>query len=87
MFIYYTFLHLYKLLSLLLLLLIMLTVAVAGLERVAEELMGRRKWKLYQDVLTRSTQNSTVNAAAADALDSGINLAVNNISTGALYIL
>lgn len=24
---------------------------VLGLERVAEELMGRRKWKLYQDVL------------------------------------
>lgn len=27
---------------------------VAGLERVAEELMGRRKWALYQDVLSTS---------------------------------
>lgn len=24
---------------------------ITGLERVAEELMGRRKWKLYQDAL------------------------------------
>ena len=27
----------------------------AGLERVAEELMGRRKWALYQDALNTST--------------------------------
>ncbi|KAJ6638616.1 hypothetical protein Bhyg_11353 [Pseudolycoriella hygida] len=27
-------------------------------ERVAEELMGRRKWKLYQEVLARSQSNS-----------------------------
>lgn len=26
----------------------------AGLERVAEELMGRRKWKQYQDSLAQS---------------------------------
>lgn len=26
----------------------------AGLERVAEELMGRKKWKNYQDSLTQS---------------------------------
>ncbi|XP_037920383.1 mushroom body large-type Kenyon cell-specific protein 1 isoform X2 [Hermetia illucens] len=32
-----------------------------GLERVAEELMGRRKWKLYQEALARSQIN--VNAA------------------------
>lgn len=35
-----------------------------GLERVAEELMGRRKWKLYQEVLARSQLN--VNAANLD---------------------
>ncbi|XP_052562781.1 mushroom body large-type Kenyon cell-specific protein 1 isoform X3 [Culex pipiens pallens] len=29
----------------------------SGLERVAEELMGRRKWKHYQDVLTRQQLN------------------------------
>lgn len=29
----------------------------SGLERVAEELMGRRKWKHYQDVLTRQPLN------------------------------
>lgn len=33
-----------------------------GLERVAEELMGRRKWKLYQEVLARSTHQNTVNS-------------------------
>ncbi|XP_044743407.1 mushroom body large-type Kenyon cell-specific protein 1 isoform X2 [Chrysoperla carnea] len=30
-------------------------VYVVGLERVAEELMGRRKWKLYQESLTKSS--------------------------------
>lgn len=29
----------------------------AGLERVAEELMGRRKWKQYQDIIQRSNLN------------------------------
>lgn len=29
-----------------------------GLERIAEELMGRRKWKLYQEVFVRSHSNS-----------------------------
>lgn len=35
---------------------------VAGLERVAEELMGRRRWKQYQDTLysgTRSSESAT----------------------------
>ncbi|XP_031633032.1 mushroom body large-type Kenyon cell-specific protein 1 isoform X2 [Contarinia nasturtii] len=36
-------------------------VHIVGLERIAEELMGRRKWKLYQEVLVRSHSNSTVN--------------------------
>lgn len=27
---------------------------VTGLERIAEELMGRRKWKLYQESMSRS---------------------------------
>lgn len=27
---------------------------VVGLERVAEELMGRRKWKLYQDAVLKT---------------------------------
>ncbi len=31
---------------------------ISGFERVAEELMGRRKWKLYQEVLARSQSNS-----------------------------
>lgn len=30
---------------------------IAGLERVAEELMGRRKWKQYQDIIQRSNLN------------------------------
>lgn len=29
----------------------------SGLERVAEELMGRRKWKQYQDLIQRSNLN------------------------------
>lgn len=34
----------------------------SGLERVAEELMGRRKWKLYQDVLSaRNLQTQDAN--------------------------
>jgi len=33
-------------------------VHIVGLERIAEELMGRRKWKLYQEVLARSHSNS-----------------------------
>lgn len=28
--------------------------SLAGLERIAEELMGRRKWKLYQESMSRS---------------------------------
>lgn len=27
---------------------------ISGLERIAEELMGRRKWKLYQESMSRS---------------------------------
>ncbi|XP_040175000.1 mushroom body large-type Kenyon cell-specific protein 1-like isoform X3 [Anopheles arabiensis] len=42
------------------------------LERVAEELMGRRKWKHYQDVLTRQQLNlldpSTTNSTEDDLL-------------------
>jgi len=30
---------------------------IVGLERVAEEFMGRRKWKHYQDQLTRNQLN------------------------------
>lgn len=30
---------------------------LSGLERVAEELMGRRKWKQYQDIIQRSNLN------------------------------
>lgn len=46
---------------------------VTGLERVAEELMGRRKWKLYQE-LARSNLNT--NTAT------NINQQLNNIETG-----
>ena len=31
------------------------TLLFAGLERVAEELMGRRKWKQYQDTVLKSS--------------------------------
>nr|XP_029716311.1 protein bunched, class 2/F/G isoform isoform X2 [Aedes albopictus] len=44
----------------------------SGLERVAEELMGRRKWKHYQDVLTRQPLNlldPSTNATVADEVD------------------
>lgn len=37
-----------------------------GLERIAEELMGRRKWKLYQEVLVRSHSNSNTTVATAN---------------------
>ncbi|XP_062534383.1 mushroom body large-type Kenyon cell-specific protein 1 isoform X2 [Armigeres subalbatus] len=43
-----------------------------GLERVAEELMGRRKWKHYQDVLTRQQLNlldPSTNATVADDVE------------------
>lgn len=30
--------------------------SLAGLERVAEELMGRRKWKQYQDDQSQATE-------------------------------
>jgi hypothetical protein len=31
-----------------------------GLERVAEELMGRRKWKQYQESLTQAHTNDLI---------------------------
>ncbi|XP_053673921.1 mushroom body large-type Kenyon cell-specific protein 1 [Anopheles nili] len=47
-------------------------VYIVGLERVAEELMGRRKWKHYQDVLTRQQLNlldpSTTSSTEDDLL-------------------
>lgn len=44
-----------------------------GLERVAEELMGRRKWKLYQEVITRSHLNSNIvnNLPTTNTTESG----------------
>ncbi|XP_059610169.1 mushroom body large-type Kenyon cell-specific protein 1 [Phlebotomus argentipes] len=45
-------------------------VYIVGLERVAEELMGRRKWKLYQEVLAQSHINTN-----------STSLAQNNTST------
>ncbi|XP_055588029.1 mushroom body large-type Kenyon cell-specific protein 1 isoform X2 [Uranotaenia lowii] len=40
-------------------------VHIVGLERAAEELMGRRKWKHYQDVLTRQQLNLLVDPTTA----------------------
>lgn len=40
-----------------------------GLERIAEELMGRRKWKLYQEVLVRSHSNSNTTVATANQIN------------------
>lgn len=37
-----------------------------GLERIAEELMGRRKWKLYQEVFVRSHSNSNTTVTVTD---------------------
>lgn len=52
------------------------------MERVAEELMGRRKWKLYQEVLARSHLQTTPTTTASPTLN--INSIVNE--TG-MYIL
>ncbi|XP_046471251.1 mushroom body large-type Kenyon cell-specific protein 1 isoform X2 [Neodiprion pinetum] len=35
-------------------------VYVVGLERVAEELMGRRRWKLYQDTIYSSSRSASI---------------------------
>lgn len=40
-----------------------------GLERIAEELMGRRKWKLYQEVLVRSHSNSNTTETTANQIN------------------
>lgn len=47
--------------------------SISGLERVAEELMGRRKWKLYQEVLARShlNSNSTTNLSQVNNTETG----------------
>lgn len=39
-----------------------------GLERVAEELMGRRKWKQYQDSLTHSNNASDLLAKQSPSI-------------------
>lgn len=44
----------------------------SGLERVAEELMGRRKWKQYQETLMRTHLNSDQFVASIE--DSNIEL-------------
>lgn len=41
----------------------------AGLERIAEELMGRRKWKLYQEVLVRSHSNTNTTLTTANQIN------------------
>lgn len=35
---------------------VIIIIIFAGLERIAEELMGRRKWKLYQECMSRTQQ-------------------------------
>uniref|UniRef100_A0A182JBR4 Uncharacterized protein n=1 Tax=Anopheles atroparvus TaxID=41427 RepID=A0A182JBR4_ANOAO len=56
-----------------------------GLERVAEELMGRRKWKHYQDVITRQQLNlletSTTNTTEDDLLSG-----TTGVATGAAAV-
>ena len=42
---------------------------LTGLERIAEELMGRRKWKLYQEVLVRSHSNSNTTETTANQIN------------------
>lgn len=44
-------------------------ISLTGLERIAEELMGRRKWKLYQEVLVRSQSNSNTTVATANQIN------------------
>ncbi|XP_058119266.1 mushroom body large-type Kenyon cell-specific protein 1 [Anopheles ziemanni] len=60
-------------------------VYIVGLERVAEELMGRRKWKHYQDVITRQQLNlletSTTNTTEDDLLSG-----TTGVSTGAAAV-
>jgi hypothetical protein len=47
-----------------------LSFIIAGLERVAEELMGRRKWKLYQDILTGKNINTeTTTTTATESIE------------------
>jgi hypothetical protein len=52
------------------LLIFVVSFSFTGLERVAEELMGRRKWKLYQDILTGKNINAeTASATATNNID------------------
>lgn len=48
---------------------IYLSFCLTGLERIAEELMGRRKWKLYQEVLVRSHSNSNTTETTANQIN------------------
>ncbi|XP_055528360.1 mushroom body large-type Kenyon cell-specific protein 1 isoform X2 [Wyeomyia smithii] len=60
------------------------TTTTNGLERVAEELMGRRKWKHYQDVLTRQQLNlldPSTNTVAVDD-DDLLNSAAAAVASG-----
>ncbi|XP_065079239.1 mushroom body large-type Kenyon cell-specific protein 1 isoform X2 [Ochlerotatus camptorhynchus] len=63
----------------------------SGLERVAEELMGRRKWKHYQDVLTRQqlnlldpSTNAAVDDDAADLLHSAAAAVASSVASNAV---
>ncbi|XP_023316389.1 mushroom body large-type Kenyon cell-specific protein 1 isoform X2 [Trichogramma pretiosum] len=49
-------------------------VFVVGLERVAEELMGRRKWKQYSDNIYTSDTNNTSSTPASDAAQQQLQL-------------
>ncbi|XP_053681997.1 mushroom body large-type Kenyon cell-specific protein 1 isoform X2 [Sabethes cyaneus] len=65
-------------------------VHIVGLERVAEELMGRRKWKHYQDVLTRQQLNlldpstNTVAVDDDDLLDSAAAAVATGVASNAV---
>lgn len=70
----------------------MFTGVIAGLERVAEELMGRRKWALYQDVLSTSIHRHDAQPdyiqqqAESTDLQSEIHAAEQNSATGAFKL-
>lgn len=54
---------------------------VAGLERVAEELMGRRRWKQYQDTLYSSTRSESA-SQPHHRLYPALSTTCSNLATG-----
>ncbi|CAO1438105.1 unnamed protein product, partial [Diamesa serratosioi] len=51
-------------------------VYIVGLERVAEELMGRKKWKNYQDSLTQSNATDLLTKPSIEQASEDSNIGI-----------